>query len=103
MKLFLNGKINEPINIDSFNRNLNIPNEDILFDIFFSTNNLADALSFGHLVQYATTPITEYVLSTDDDEVVLNAEDVNAKLINFGENFSDGSYTASAAIQQMEK
>jgi len=43
------------------------------------------------------------VLSTDDDEVVLNVEDINAKLINFGENFSDGSYTASAAIQQMEK
>lgn len=102
MKLFLNGKMTEPIKVDNFNRNLNISSKDILFDIYFSTNDLNDALSFSSLIQYATTPITEYVLSTDENEVVLNAENINAKLISFGETFSNENYTASAAIQELK-
>lgn len=98
MKLILNNKTNEVIKCDSFNRNLNIPASDIIFNISFSTNNIIDALSMNYLTQYIDTPITNYKLFTDEDELIFDSGFTNAKLSSFNENFYNDSYNANGSI-----
>lgn len=103
MKLVLNGKTDELIKVDNFSRNLNIPSEEVLFDINFFTSDLTNALSMNYITQYATNPITSYTLMDDEGNIVLNVEETEAKLISFNENFFNNSYNASAIIQELEK
>lgn len=102
MKLILNNKMNEAIKIDSMSRSLNIPDTQVLFDINFSTNNLADATSMSYLIPYATTPITAYALYDDDDNLIVEDAEADAKLISFNENFSNNFYNSNASIQVKE-
>lgn len=102
MKLILNNKNNENIAITNFNRNLDIDNPTILFNIYFSTDNLADITSMNYLAQYANTKITAYKILNNDDDVLLEVNDINAKLTSFNETFTNDYYNANASIQIME-
>ena len=102
MKLVLNNKANEAILIDNFNRNLDISNPEILFNVYFSSNNVAGMNSMNYLAQYANTPITAYKILNDQDEVMLDVAEADAKLVSFNESFTNDYYNANASIQVME-
>lgn len=102
MKLILNNKTNEAIIIDNFNRNLDIASQEILFNVYFSSNNIAGMSSMNYLTQYATTPITAYKILNNNDDVLLNVVNADAKLTSFNETFTNDYYNANASIQVME-
>ena len=102
MKLILNNKTNEVITIDNFNRNLDIPDSEVLFNIYFSTSNIADAAGMNYLIQYADTPITSYKLYDDDDTEVLNVSSTEVSLTSFNETFQNGYYNANASLREAE-
>ncbi len=102
MKLILNNNNNENIIITNFNRNLDIDNPIILFNIYFSTDNLADITSMNYLTQYANTKITAYKILNNDNDVLLEVNDINAKLTSFNETFTNDYYSANASIQIMK-
>jgi len=103
MKLILNNKNDEVIVITNFNRNLDINNPVILFNIYFSTDTLENISTMSYLTQYAEAKITSYKILDNDDKLLLDVNNIDAKLTNFNETFTDGYYSANASVQIMKE
>ena len=102
MKLILNDRVNEIINIDNFSRNLDIPDPTIEFNIYFSTDNIENIQSMNYVTQYANTTITSYKILNDDNDILLSVDDIDAQLTSFNETFTNTYYNANASITVSE-
>lgn len=102
MKMYLNNKSNEPITIANYNRNLDIPSEDIRFklDVMFEGNYPAAGIEY--LANYANENITSILIESESGNIALEYDTILAKLTNLYENGNDEGKNGYASIDIYE-
>lgn len=97
MQLVLNNKDDERIEFSSFSRQLAIDTPDVEYQILIdfvapcATNNV-------YLAQYSTITIRNIKIYNNANELVLELENLNAKILHYGEYLDDTGYSGSLNI-----
>ena len=88
MTMILNGKTNEPINISSYSRTLDVPNPDVRFSLDLSFHGDYSANGVEYLANYADNDIISINIKNGEDDM-LNTNDVIAKLVSLNETCNE--------------
>ena len=88
MTMILNGNTNEPIDISTYSRNLDVPNVDVRFNLNISFNGDYSAAGIEYLADYANSDITSISIKNGDDDM-LTAVNITAKLTSLNETCNE--------------
>lgn len=80
MKMILNNKIAEIINITNYSRTLDVLDENIRFQLDITLSGDYPAESIEYLANYANIAITEIKITDDQNTIWLHNNNINAKL-----------------------
>ena len=90
MKMYLNGLTNEPIDVTSYTRNLDVTDPAIRFHLNFNFSDNYSAETLQYLAKYADTKITSIqIVNEEDGTIYLNDPDTNGILELANETCSD--------------
>ena len=88
MTMILNGKTNEPIDISSYSRTLDVPNPDVRFSLDISFNGNYSAAGVEYLADYADINITSIKIKNGNDDM-LDSSNITAKLNSLNETCNE--------------
>ena len=98
MKMILNNKANELIDISSYSRSLNIPDADIRFNLDLNFSGDYSANGVEYLANYANTDITSIKIYNDDTDLLVTGT-IRAKLTSLNEVCGpDGRYGSASMV-----
>lgn len=101
MKMILNNKADELIDISSYSRSLNIPDADIKFNLDLNFSGDYSANGIEYLANYANTDITSIKIynDNDNDAELLVTGTIRAKLTSLNEVCNqDGRYGNASMV-----
>ena len=99
MKIILNNQTDQVIKVDHINKDYNFnTNENVLFVLDCTLDSLEYKSSLNYLDNYFYIPITSYTIINEVDDSVEEMTNINAKLKNYSQNFSDGYFFARFVI-----
>ena len=102
MKMILNNKANELIDVSSYSRSLNIPDTDVRFNLDLNFSGDYSANGVEYLANYANTDITSIKIYDDSDENgtdLLVTGTIRAKLTSLNEVCGpDGRYGSASMV-----
>lgn len=103
LKMYLNGNMNQAIDLTSYSRNLNVPDTNVRFDlsINFSGDYSADGIEY--FANYADTLITDIeIINEADNTVCLNSTNIKAKIQSLNESCDDNGRYGYATLSIYE-
>ena len=102
MKMILNGKNNEVIDISSYSRTLAVEDPMVRFRINLVFYGNYSAEGFEYLANYANDTITSIYIEGEDEEVILNSDGIVGKLDSLNENCDGAGRNGYATITVLE-
>lgn len=102
MKMYLNSKATEPIDVNSYSRYLDVPDQDVRFRLELNFSGDYSAEGVEYLANYANTLITDIVIEDENGVAILTSSGIKAKLTALQENCSEESRYGNASISIYE-
>lgn len=98
MIMYLNGDKTVGVEISSYSRDLDVPNQDIRFNLNLSFSGDYDPAGFEYLADFANQNITDIEIQNDNGDVMLASTSIIAKLISLNESCDETMKSGYAMI-----
>lgn len=92
LKMILNGKTNEPIDLNGYSRNLAVENVDVRFNLSINFSGNFSAEGVEYLANYANADITSMEIEDASHNVLLSIDNANIKLTALNENCDENNH-----------